>query len=138
MATDLTDLKAAAKTVIDAFNRPVKDANGHFDYYTLLSIMDPDVVIKRVLNPGSIVGIGNVESYLNYHMGPNEAYLNYDQANWQLYPKNPTTHGEVNGTGTYHDDHGKTTATIKFTLVFARKTNKDNWALTSAIATPEQ
>jgi hypothetical protein len=132
-----TDLKQAATDVINQFNAG--------NYGSLEGGMDSNVIIKKVLHPGSVIGIGNVSGYLDKHMkSRNPQLTNSDKSLWngQLtlippVPQNATaTYGRASGSGYYVDDNGNSTTPINFTLDFVRNSTADDWSLSNAFATP--
>jgi hypothetical protein len=132
MAKDLTDLKGAFDEVLDLFNR--------LDYETLASKMDPDIITKRVLNPGSIVGIGNVQAYLIGRMKPLQPrMLNLKDVTY--YPSDQAAqanamNAQVGGTADYHDKGSGPPTRVRFVWTFARKNNTEDWSLINAFAAP--
>jgi hypothetical protein len=136
-----TDLLQAAKDVITLFNAPGND------YVPLLQKMEYNVVLKRVLFPDSVQGIGDVTGYLNFHMfGRKPKLVNsdgtspYNYGALTAFPPNSlnATTGQVSGTGNYLDDFTATSHTstpINFTLGFVRKSTDQEWSLISSFAT---
>jgi hypothetical protein len=120
------DLGEAYQDVLDRFN--------NVDYEGLLGVFDPDIILKRVLNPHSIVGIGNVEPYLRTHMAPHKpslqkiADLHFHQAS--------ATYAYVSGTGDYYDDATKPPTRVRFTWSFSRDDKTEEWSLINAFAAP--
>jgi hypothetical protein len=132
MAKDLTDLKGAFDEVLDLFNRT--------DYVTLASKMDPDIITKRVLNPGSIVGIGNVQAYLIGRMKPLEPRM-VNLRDETYYPSDPLAqatamNAQVSGTADYHDKGSGPPTRVRFIWTLARKSNAEDWSLINAFAAP--
>ena len=66
-----TDLRQAFKTACDLFN----DAK----YNDLGPLVDIDIVMKKVDDPGSIVGIGNVITYLNLQQAQQQPQFEVDK-----------------------------------------------------------
>jgi hypothetical protein len=134
MPKSLTD---AAQEVIDLFNNPGSD------YGQLLKKMEYNVVLKRVLYPDSVHGIGDVTGYLNNYMfDRNPGLVDSNGSRWKgtLTPMPPDSHdatsGEVSGNEYYLDDNGKTLTPIAFSLSFVRKSADAEWSLINSFATP--
>jgi hypothetical protein len=135
-----SDLNLAAKEVITEFNTAT--------YEALKKLMDSGVILKKVLHPGSVSGIGNVIGYLDTHMKDSlPQLLNLDAAtlwsgNLTLIPTDASqaVYGRATGTGVYSDGNGlnqtKTKTKISFTLDFVREGVGDNWSLNNSFATP--
>src|ERR1700746_2719431 len=87
-----------------------------------------DAIMKRVDDPGSIVGLGNLIAYLNTHQKP----LNpqFEDVKVQSRKAENGTQGIVIGTAKYRDkksDHG--TIPVQFTFVFSRDDTDSDWLL---------
>ena len=135
-------LTQRASDAINDFN----NAPSGSDYVGLLKRMEYNVVLKRVLSPDSISGIGNVTGYLNFHMhgrapqitNPNNS-LPYNSTYLTQLPASANeataTNGQVSGTGIYVDDSGKSSTKINFTIGFVRKDPNEEWSLIIAFAT---
>jgi len=124
----------AYKDVLSLFNKP--------DYTALLRVMDPDIVVKRVLKPGSIVGIGDVESYLIRHMLPLRPKFDIVGVP-TFHPQPPADKAamdaRVSGTGDYYDDTIKTSPTptrVLFIWTFTRTDTTQEWLLINAFGAP--
>lgn len=134
------DLDTAAREVIRIFNEATL-AGGSYD--RLKHIMDSNVILKKVLHPGSVTGIGNAIGYLDNHMkdtnpqllssdGTNTLWNNANPAeNLTLFPTD--TYGRATGTGFYSDSGQKTK--IRFTLDFVRESLADVWSLGNSFST---
>ena len=131
-----TNLEKAAREVITLFN--------NLDYDTLVKKMEYNVVLKRILYPDSVHGIGDVTGYLNNHMKTRKPRLVDDNDNfaWNgpltLIPNDAqnATSAQVSGAGRYVDDNDKTITPITFTLGFVRSSPGDEWSLINSFATP--
>ncbi len=132
----------AALDVIQRFN-DVAD-NNSVDYNSLVLEMEADVVLKRVLNPNSVKGIGDASGYLNAHMRPLKPALRnpVNQPPW--FPgggtNNTSTYGQVTGTGNYYDQTTTpplTPTPVTFTLSFVRNSTGDDWSLINSFAAPK-
>jgi hypothetical protein len=126
------NLQQAFADVLDQFNR--------VHYNDLMKLMDPDIIVKRVLKPGSIVGIGNVETYLLRHMAPLSP--SFENVAPTFYPPNPAaaTSAHVRGTGEYYDDNvtpGARVATpVHFVWTFTRSNTTEEWLLIHVFGCP--
>src|SRR5713226_5362646 len=94
------DLETAAIQVINFFNQ--------LDYVGLEGTMDSNVILKKVLHPGSVTGIGNVSGYLDNHMKLSRPkLLNPDgislwskpPSSLKLISTSTDTYGRASGTG---------------------------------------
>jgi len=125
-------LQTAFDAVLVAFNATPPD------YDTLVKTVEPDVIIKRVLFPGSIIGMGNVESYLKHHMLPLQPRLHNLAIDW-WWEVPAQTHGQVRARGDYVDSTipppPSAAVPIHFNLVFIRKSTVEPYTLHSAFAT---
>jgi hypothetical protein len=130
------DLQAAYQDVLDRFNG--------VDYVNLMRVMDPDIIVKRVLKPGSIVGIGNVETYLLRHMAPLSP--SFENVAPTFDPPNPAAqataiYAHVRGTGDYYDDNvtpGARVATpVHFVWTFTRSNTTEEWLLIHVFGVPD-
>ena len=130
----LTELETAlldqAIKVIKAFNAPAKGAER--DYGALKSMMEYNVVLKRVLHPDSIEGASDVMWFLDNHMLSRKAHLE----NWDSTLISSADTGEVSGTGDYYDDNNKTITPIFFALGFVQNDVTKSWSLINSHATP--
>jgi hypothetical protein len=126
------NLQAAFDDVRDRFNR--------VDYDGLMRVIDPDIVVKRVLKPGSIVGIGNVETYLLKHMAPlRPSFENLGGVTF--YPAAHATAINAHGTGDYYDDNvnvskGRTATRVLFIWTFTRSVDTEEWLLINVFGCP--
>jgi hypothetical protein len=130
-----TDLQLAYQDVLDRFNL--------VDYPGLMRVIDPDIIAKRVLKPGSIVGIGNIETYLLRHMAPLSP--SFENVVPTFYPSTPAAQataisGHVRGTGDYYDDNvtpgGRVATPVHFVWIFTRSNTKEEWLLIHIFGCP--
>jgi hypothetical protein len=121
------------------------DVLGHFNgvnYDGLMGVIDADIVLKRVLKPGSVVGIGNVEAYLVKHMAPlRPSFENLGPVTfYPPLPADKATYAHVRGTGDYYDDNvhaGKRKATrVHFVWIFTRSDVSEEWSLIHVFGCP--
>jgi hypothetical protein len=111
---------------IGAFNR------GKYEE-ELAPLLDPDIILKRVDDPGSVVGIGNVMAYLKFRQGKLNPQL--DVTKPMLRQSSPTL-GQVSGEAVYHDQNGDDGIPVRFTFTFARGNENDAWLLVNGFAAP--
>jgi hypothetical protein len=118
---------------------------GHFNdvkYDDLMGVIDADIVLKRVLKPGSVVGIGNVEAYLVKHMAPlRPSFENLGAVTFHPpLPATQATYAHARGTGDYYDDNvnpGKRKATrVHFVWIFTRSDVNEDWSLIHVFGCP--
>lgn len=142
---DLTDLDFAAREVIRIFNAATSPGGS---YDPLKHIMDSSVILKKVLHPGSVTGIGNVIGYLDNHMkDTNPQLLSSDGSKTLWNNANPiesltlipadasqARYGRATGTGFYSDSPQP--SKIRFTLDFVRESTNDKWSLSNSFSTP--
>jgi hypothetical protein len=133
-----TDITQASKDVITHFNEV---ASGISTTYTnLISEMDADVVLKRVLSPNSVKGIGDASGYLNVHMAPLKPSLKSPVYNAPWFPGGGTnatsTYGQVTGTGQYFDKSTSGGTQVTFILSFVRSSTSDTWSLINSFSYP--
>jgi hypothetical protein len=125
-----------SKDLMDTF----KTACGLFNdskYDELRPLMDIDIIMKRVDDPGSVVGIGNVITYLNGKQA--EKQPQFDVVKIETVRGENTVNGQVSGTAYYQDQkHLNTKIPVRFTFGFARQDVTDEWQLVNAFAAPVQ
>jgi hypothetical protein len=126
-------LQAAYDQVLGLFNKG--------DYPGLMGVIDADIILKRVLNPGSVVGIGNVEAYLRTHMMPLKP--SFKNVAPTLFPKPPADQTAVNahvrGEGDYYDDTVNKPAAsthVHFVWMFTRSNTSEDWSLIHVFGCP--
>ncbi len=128
------NLQAAFDDVRDRFNR--------VDYDGLMRVIDPDIVVKRVLKPGSIVGIGNVETYLLKHMAPlRPSFENLGGVTFYPAAHATAINAHIHGTGDYYDDNvnvskGRTATRVLFIWTFTRSVDTEEWLLINVFGCP--
>jgi hypothetical protein len=124
-----TDLNEAFEMALVLFNNA--------DYEKLAEQMHSDIVFKRVDDPDSIVGIGNVQVYFKARMLPQKPQLQ-DIKDKTFYPRDArhATNGQVSGTAYYQDNKSGGPIHIRFTFTFVRKTDSEDWLLINGFAAP--
>jgi hypothetical protein len=119
------DLRQAFQHAAELFNGGNMDEVGE--------IFDSDVIMKRVGDPGSVVGIGNVIAYLKRQKRQNPQLLNAKIT----FQQEKGTQGIVGGTAEYKNRLGDSDTTpLQFTFVFARNDPNSNWRLINLFAVP--
>lgn len=122
-----TDLGKAFDLVSTLFNEGRYDELGQF--------FDQDAIMKRVDDPGSISGIGNLMAYLKTHQKPQNPQFEDVKISSKKEPD--ATQGIVIGTAKYRDKkQDKNTIPVQFTFVFTRDDAKSDWLLINAFAVP--
>jgi hypothetical protein len=122
-----TDLEKAFNQVSTLFNQGKYDELGQF--------FDEDAIMKRVDDPGSIAGIGNLMAYLNTHQKPQNPQFEGVTISSKKEPS--STQGIVIGTAKYRDKKTDAdTIPVQFTFVFTRDDAQSDWLLINAFAVP--
>lgn len=122
-----TDLRQAFDIACALFNE------GKYD--DLRPFMHIDIIMKLVDDPGSVVGIGNVITYLNGHQATKGPRIEGTE-HAKLRGEHGTL-GQAIGTGRYRDkkaDHG--TVQIQYAFTFTRDDDQSDWMLINAFAVP--
>jgi hypothetical protein len=97
--------------------------------------MDIDIIMKRVDDPGSVVGIGNVIAYLNGHQASQQPQ--FDGVKIETVRGANELNGQISGTAYYQDKkHVNTKIPVRFTFTFARQDVSEDWLLVNAFAAP--
>jgi hypothetical protein len=121
-----TQLLQAFKQASELFNAGKYDELG--------AMLSSNVILKRVGDPGSIVGIGNVLGYLNTHQKSQQPQFLNDRIQAQI---EKATQGIIGGTAEYRNKPGdRETIPVQFTFVFVRNDPNDDWMLTNLFAVP--
>jgi len=130
-------LRARFKDVMDNFNSLSITNLGAYDELVLK--MDANVILKKVLHPGSIVGVGNAKGYLDAHMKPLFPKFNVDLSKVTVQflvgaSDNDATYGQVYGPATYVDQNGTSNNNIFFIHSFIRNDASEEGSLSDAFA----
>jgi hypothetical protein len=121
-----TDLKKAFDQVCELFN------NG--DYEKLAQYLDTDIITKKVDDPGSVVGIGNVTTYFKAHQTSRNPKIEKCEIE-KLVVDSSQTYGQVNGIAEYRDKAKDTkTTAIRFSFTFTRGSANEDWYLINSFA----
>ncbi len=120
------NLEQAFYEAIAAFNR------GKYEE-ELAPLLDPDIILKRVDDPGSVVGFANVMAYLRFQQGRLNPQLDVTKPAFR--PPSATL-GQVSGEGVYHDRKGDDGMAVRFTFTFTRADENDEWLLVNGFAAP--
>jgi hypothetical protein len=122
-----TDLGQAFEQVSTLFNAGKYDELGKF--------FDEDAIMKRVDDPGSIAGIGNLIAYLNTHQKSQNPQ--FEDPKVTSKKERSSTQGIVIGTANYRDKKTDAkTIPVQFTFVFTRDNANSDWLLINAFAVP--
>jgi len=123
MATDL----------LTAFNEACELWNAA-NYDKLAERFDADIIMKKLDDAGSIVGIGNALVYLNANQLLKHPKLEQIKAEKPLTWASDTI-GQVSGTAQYKDKtkpaDGKITP-VRFTFTFTRANDTEEWLIANA------
>lgn len=107
-------------------------------YDQLAPLLRPDVIMKKVDDPDSVVGIGNVISYLNSQQKPLLPQFDPDGVSEFPQPSDAAMHGVISGQGTYQDisiGPGSTLPfPVRYSFTFTRKNTSAMWLLIHASA----
>jgi hypothetical protein len=122
-------LKEAFYLVINHFNRT--------EYDELLPLMDGDIIMKKVDDPGSVVGIGNVINYLKGRQAQLRPELTDIVVDGNPWDQDGTT-AQVSGTGQMHDKKGAPGVPVRFTFTFTRSGEDEDWLVINAFAARTQ
>jgi hypothetical protein len=119
------DLQKAFQEAGEFFNSGDMDQVGE--------IFDSEVIMKRIGDPGSVVGIGNVIAYLKRQKRQKPQLLNVKIT----FQQEKSTHGIISGTAEYKNRSSDSETTpIQFTFIFARNDPNSNWRLINLFAVP--
>ena len=122
-----------AKELRQAFDQASELFNAG-NYNELGAILSSNVILKRVGDPGSIVGIGNVMAYLNTHQKSQQPQFVGPKIQMQL---ENGTQGVIGGAAEYRIKPGdRVMVPVQFTFVFVRNDPNDDWMLTNLFAVP--
>ncbi len=121
------DLSQTFKHATDLFNRGSYDELG--------ALLHIDAILKRVDDPGSVVGIGNIIAYLNTQQKSQMPQIrDFEDV---AYMGQDGTHGIVTGRAKYKDkqnDYGA--IPIQFAFIFTRDGTGEDWRMINAFAVP--
>jgi hypothetical protein len=124
-----THLKEVFDLVITHFNES--------KYHELQPLMASDIIMKKVDDPGSVVGIGDVMAYLEgrqAQLKPQLTNIVYDGDPWDQ----TGTMAQVSGTGQMHDKKGAPAVPVRFTFTFTRDNEHEDWLVINAFAAPHR
>ncbi len=130
-----------------AFNNAVGFFNNG-NYNTLLQYLHDTIIMKRVDDPTSVIGVGNVIAYLNGLQAPlRPVFTPTTQTEWSPTANSDNAvHANMSGSGTYQDNslaytdvlgnpHLPSTAfPVQYVFTYRRKTTSDFWLLVNATA----
>lgn len=101
-------------------------------YDELGKSFDVDIIMKKLDDPGSVVGIGNALVYLNENQKSKRPRFT-PSAIEKVFVWGEGTVGQVSGTATYQDKASdKKTTAVRFTFTYNRTSQNENWLLINA------
>ncbi len=93
---------------------------------------DVDIIMKKLDDPGSVVGIGNTLVYLNSNQRSKHPQF-FPVAIEKIFIWGSGTIGQVSGTAKYQDKEAdKKTTAVRFTFTYARASEDEDWLLINA------
>jgi hypothetical protein len=102
------------------------------DYNELGKRFDVDVVMKKLDDPGSMIGIGNTLVYLNENQKAKHPHFT-PTAIEKIFIWGSGTVGQVSGTANYQDKEAEPKITaVRFTFTYTRSSEKEPWLLINA------
>ncbi len=120
-----------ATTLQDLLTQFVKLWNAA-DYDKLAESFDEDIVIKKLDDPGSVSGIGNVLVYFNKNQKAKKPQFNIVEAEPAIIWGNSTV-AQISGTAEYQDKiQEPKTVPVRFTFTFCRASQDENWEVINA------
>lgn len=120
----------------EAFREAYTIFNGA-SYDDLLPMLDPDIILKRVDDAPSVVGVGNVMAYLKGRQVALKPKLDSFKEKDLTYVGEDGTNGQVSGLAQYHDsEKDKNGVAVRFTFTFTRSSETEDWLLINAFAAP--
>jgi hypothetical protein len=121
------DLRQTFAATCDLFN------DGKYE--ELLPAMHIDIVMKRVDDPGSVIGIGNVSAYLKGHQAQQQPQLL--EPKFEHITGQSGMNGVISGTAYYQDKkHVPTRIRVRFSFTFTKEDPDDDWLLINTFAVP--
>ena len=116
-----TSLEDVFKHAWDEWNRG--------DYNKLGERFDVNIIMKKLDDPGSVVGIGNAFVYLNENQKPKKPQFTAGNVEKPITWANGTV-AQISGTAKYLDKQGDPKATpVRFTFTFTRASEKEEWLI---------
>lgn len=143
MAEDQEKEKEALDALIKTYDKVVAHWN-KAEYDELAELCDANIILKKVDDSDSIVGIGNVLVYLNKLQKPKKPQFLADQVLFKRVSRHYTL-GQVSGTAEYTDNstrpgHGekprKPPMKVRFTFILTRASSDEKWLVANAFAVP--
>ena len=108
------------------------------DYDKLAEVFDADIIIKKLDDPGSVSGIGNVLTYLNKNQKTKRPQFTIEHAE-PVYVWDSGTLAQISGTGIYRDrtdehakERDKSPLPVHFTFTFSRDGKDHDWLVVNA------
>jgi hypothetical protein len=112
-----------------------------WDYTSLGTVMDPQIIAKKVLHPDYVAGKNTLMAYLQYDMFASKPIFTPDDTKIKYHPKaaadqDSATYAHVRGIGTYQDSGADTPVSVAFVWSFSRATKNDTWLLVNVFGAP--
>jgi hypothetical protein len=98
-------------------------------YDDLAKRFDVDIIMKRLDDPGSVSGIGNVLVYLNKNQAPKRPQFKPDTVEDPIISD---TVAQISGTARYLDKMGANPIPVRFTFTFTRADEDEDWLMINA------
>jgi len=101
-------------------------------YDDLAKVFDEDIIIKKLDDPGSVSGIGNVLVYLDKSQKPKKPQFKIKHAE-PAYIWADGTVAQISGTAEYQDKiQDPKIVPVRFTFTFNRDDEGDGWLVVNA------
>ena len=128
-----TNLMGAYNDIYAKFQAVYRGDAANYD--ALVDTMDPDVIVKRVRVPVSLIGTDAVRQYLNE--GMRGRHCHFENVSKSVWVNQKELYGTVSGQGDYYDDDNEVNPTrVTFAWCFTRATTKDDWVLVNVFGAP--
>ena len=101
-------------------------------YDELAKRFDVDIIMKKLDDPGSVSGIGNVLVYLNKNQAPKRPKFTPHTVETPIIWGHNTI-GQISGTANYLDKEGDSESVpVRFTFTFVRTDGDEDWLMINA------
>jgi hypothetical protein len=102
------------------------------NYDKLAERFDENIIMKKLDDPGSVIGIGNVLAYLNKNQKSKAPQFTLDDIQ-DVFIWGAGTIAQVVGTATYQDRRTQTPTTeVRFVFTYSRSSVHDDWLMVNA------
>jgi hypothetical protein len=110
------------------------------DYNKLAEVFDADIIMKKLDDPGSVSGIGNVVAYLNFSQKSKKPQFTIEHLD-PPYLWDSGTLAHLSGTAVYQDRtqtpaHTVPPVSVAFTFTFCREDESHDWLMVNAFQAP--